>query len=246
MHRTTYIFILFLFSSCNFINPFYDEGDTIETLIELDNFTHIEIHNIFNIEIIEDRESYMIYKGGDKILDEMTYSSLSGILRLDHNFMNWTKNFKMPTLEIHMPLLEGINLYASGNIRSLNQLPGDKLSIDIYEASSTFEINLDISYKELRFHSRGSVGGTFVISGICPKTIFTLNGSTNIQASELISKEVNITHNSLGNAHIYVEDKLIVTFFKSGDIYFKGSPSEIEVKYDQINNQDASGQLIKE
>ena len=241
-----YILCLIILSSCNFINPLHDEGDIIETLIELDDFTHIEIHNIFNIEIIEDTESYIIYKGGEKILDEMTYSSLSGILSLDHSYMNWTKNFKMPTLEIHMPLLEGVDLYASGNIRSLKQLNGDKIIINVYGTAGTYEIDLNINYNHLRFHTRGSVGGTFSVSGICPTTVFTLNGSSNVHASDLISKEVNVIHNSLGNAHIYVEDKLTVTFYKSGDVYYKGSPENIEVKYDQINNQDASGQLIKE
>jgi hypothetical protein len=243
-----YIYILYLIflCSCNFINPFHDEGDTIETVIELDDFTQIEIHNIFNIEIIKDTESYIIYKGGEKILDEMSYSSLSGILRLDHSFMNWTKNFKMPTLEIHMPLLEGIDLYASGNIKSLNQLSGNKLFVDVHEAADTYEIDLNINYNHLNFHSQGSIGGTFAVLGTCPSTIYTLNGSTNIQASDLISKEVNVIHNSLGNAHIYVEDKLNVTFYKSGDTFYKGSPSEIELKYVQINNQDASGKLIKE
>ena len=107
MKKYIYILFLIVFTSCNFINPFHDEGKNIETVIELDDFTQIEIHNIFNIEIVEDSESYILYKGGERILDEMTYSSLSGILKLDHSFMNWTKNLKIPTLEIHMPLLEG-------------------------------------------------------------------------------------------------------------------------------------------
>ncbi|MCZ4693926.1 hypothetical protein DWB61_03545 [Ancylomarina euxinus] len=241
-----YILCLIILCSCNFINPFRDEGDTIETLIELDRFTQVEIHNIFNIEIIEDTESYIIYKGGETILEEMSYSSLSGILRLDHSFMNWTKNFKMPTLEIHLSILESIDLYASGNISSLKQLNGDEIIINIYGTTGTYEINLNINYNHLKFYTNGSVGGTFAVSGVCPTTTFTLNGSSNVQASQLISKEVYVAHNSLGNAHIYVEDKLNVTFYKSGDLYYKGNPKEIEVKYDQINNQDASGKLIKE
>lgn len=241
-----YILGLIILSSCIFINPLHDEGTYIETLIEFDDFTQIEIHNIFNIEIIKDTESYIIYKGGERILDEMTYSSLSGILSLDHSYMNWTKNFKIPTLEIHMPLLEAVDLYAPGTIKSLNLLSGDKIDINVYGTADTYEIELNINYNHLRLHTRGSIGGTFAVSGTCPNSIFTLNGSSNVQASDLISKEVNIIHNSLGNAHIYVENKLTVTFYKSGDIYYKGSPSEIEVKYDQINNQDASGKLIKE
>ncbi len=246
MKKYIYILLLFVFTSCNFINPFHDEGKSIETVIELDDFTQIEIHNIFNIEIIEDTESYILYKGGEKILDEMTYSSLSGILMLDHSFMNWTKNLKVPTLEIHMPLLEGIDMYSSGTIKSLNQLSGDNIFIDVHEASDTYEIELMIDYNSLNFHSQGSIGGTFAASGICPKSVYTLNGSTNVQVSQLKSNNVTVIHNSLGDAHIYAEDKIAVTFYKSGDLYYKGNPDVIDIKYDQINNQDASGKVIKE
>ena len=246
MKKYIYILCLIVITSCNFINPFHDEGKDIETIIELDDFTQIEIHNIFNIEIIEDTESYILYKGGERIFDEMTYSSLSGRLTLDHSFMNWTKNLNIPTLEIHMPLLEGIDLYASGSIKSLDQLSGDKIFIDVHEASDTYEIELKINYNKLNFHSQGSVGGTLNISGTCTKSGYVLNGSTNVQASELKSKDVTVTHNSLGDAHIYAEDKISVTFYKSGNLYYKGNPEEINIKYDQINNQDASGKIIKE
>jgi len=246
MKKYIYILLLIVFNSCNFINPFHDEGKSIETVIELDEFTQIEIHNIFNIEIVEDSESYILYKGGERIFDEMIYSSLSGILMLDHSFMNWTKNLKVPTLEIHMPLLEGIDLYASGSIKSLNQLSGDNIFIDVHEASDTYEIDLKINYNKLNFHSQGSVGGTFNVSGLCPSTVYTLNGSTNVKATELISKTVNVIQNSLGDAYIYAEDILTATFYKSGDIYYTGNPEKLEVKYIQINNQDASGKVIKE
>lgn len=245
MIRFSFILCISVLYSCSFIDPLNNKGKNIETVIEVDNFTRIEPHNIFNIEIVEDSESYILYKGGDNILDKMTYSSLSGILKLDHSFINWSKNFKIPTLEIHMPLLEGIDLYASGTIKSLNQLTGDNLIVNIHESSNTYEIDLNINYNHMKFHSRGSVGGTFAVEGICPTSAYTLNGSTNIQASNLVSKEVSIGHNSLGNAHIYVEDELTVTFYKSGNVYYKGNPENINVKYIQINNQRASGKLIQ-
>ena len=245
MKKYIYILSLITYTSCNFINPFYDEGKNIETIIELDDFTQIEINNIFNIEIVKDSESYIIYKGGERIFNEMKYSSLSGRLSLDHNFMNWTKNLDIPTLEIHLPLLESLDLKGSCNIKSIGQLHGDKLSIYVYDAADVYEIDFNISYNNLNYHSRGS-GVKFIVQGKCPTASYVLNGSANLNATKLVSKNVTVRHNSLGNAHIYVEDKLIVTFFKSGDIYYKGSHSEIEVKYDQINNQDASGQLIKE
>ena len=246
MNRFLYILCLSVLFSCNFINPFHDEGSYVEMVIDLDNFTQIEVHNIFTLDIIPDSESYILYKGGEKILDEMTYSSLSGRLTLDHSFMNWTKNLKIPILEIHMPLLEGIDLYASGTIKNLSQLSGDNLFVMVHESANTYEINLNINYNKLHFHSKGSVGGTFAIEGICPTTTYTLNGSTNLQAYKLISKEVNVAHNSLGDAHIYAEEKITVTFCKSGDLYYKGNPKNIEVNYVKINNQDASGKVIKE
>lgn len=238
------ILCLFIFASCNFINPFRDEGKNIETIIELDEFTHIEINNIFNIEIVEDSDTYIIYKGGERIFDKMKYSSLSGELILDHNFMNWTNRLDVPALEIHMPKLERIDMHSSGTIKSMNQLSGETLFVDVHEASDAYEIILDINYNKLNFHSQGSIGGTFKVSGLCPSTGYTLNGSTNVKATELISTTANVVQNSLGDAYIYTTDKLTAIFYKSGDIYYTGNPEIIETKYVQINNQDASGKLI--
>ncbi|MDE5423813.1 DUF2807 domain-containing protein [Ancylomarina sp. DW003] len=245
MQRVIYILLLFFILSCNFINPFHDEGKDVEKIIELGDFTQIEIHNIFNIVIIEDSETYIIYKGGENVFEDMNYSISDETLKINHNFVNWTNNFNIPILEIHVTNLQRIDTYTPCNISSSNQLTGDKLSINIREESEAYEINLNINFTQLRFHTQNSVGGTFTVSGTCPNAIYTLNGSTNIQTLNLVSNEVHIAQNSLGDAYIYTASKLSATFYKSGDIYYSGNPETIEVKYDQINNQDASGKLIQ-
>lgn len=245
MKKYIYILSLITFTSCSFINPFHDEGENIETIIELDVFTQIEIKNVFNIEIVKDSENYIIYKGGEQIFNEMKYVSQAGRLSLDYNFTNWTNNLEIPTLEIHLSLLESLDLKGSCNIKSIGQLHGDKLSIYVYDSADVYEINFNISYNNLNYHSRGS-GGKFAIRGTCPTASYTLNGSANLNATKLVSKNVTVIHNSLGDAHIYAEDKIAVTFYKSGDLYYSGNPNEIDIKYDQINNQDASGKVIKE
>jgi len=246
MKNYLYTLSLIFLASCNIINPLYDEGEYIETSIEVGDFTQLEVHNIFNIEIIDDTETYVLYKGGENILEQMHYTTENNTLKLDHKFINWANNYKMPTLEIHVPEIEKIHLYSSGYLSSLNQLSGERIEVSIHEEASIYEIDLKIKYASLYFHSQGSASGTIAFSGECTLATYTLNGSTNIQASDLITERIGIVQNSLGDAHIYVENMIRATFYKSGNIYYKGNPEDIEVEYKQINNQDASGKLIPE
>lgn len=246
MIRYLSIVSLFIVTSCQVINPFYDEGNDLETSVDVEPFTIIETHNAFNIVLIQDNLSYIVYKGGETIFKEMSYSSNNHTLKLDYNYLNWANNLKVPMLEIHCPSINQIDLYASGTLISRKQISGEQLNLNIHGESGVNEIELKLGYNKIKFHSSGSVSGTIAFSGECPKAIYTLNGSINIQASELITQETTVAQNSLGDAHIYVENKLTATFFKSGNIYYKGAPKEIEVNYVQINNQDANGKLIKE
>ncbi len=245
MYKYVYILILINLSACSLINPFDDEGKYTEMVLRVDEFSKIEVLNIFNIEIIEDTESYILYKGGENILTKMTYSSTSGLLKLDHNYLNWSRNFKIPTLEIHMPLLEALDLKGSCTLKNQTQLSGKNLSIYVHDSADVYDMDLNVNYQNLRFHSRGS-GGKLSVKGHCPTASYVLNGSANLDATQLISNNVSLTQNSLGNGHVYVDNKLTVLFLKSGDVYYKGEPKEINVSYKQINNQDASGKIIKE
>jgi len=244
MKRYIYILCLFLFASCKLINPLYNEGKHIETSIEIEDFTQLEVQNVFNIEIIADTETFILYKGGENILKEMTYTSKDQILKLDHKFMNWANSFKIPRLEIHTTYVDTINIYSSGSLVSQNQLSAENLTLNINRGAEAYEVNLKVKCSNFRFFATVAAGGSFDFSGECQTASFDLNGSTNIKALNLISEKTTFIQNSLGNAYVFAKDTIKAGFYNSGNIYYKGKPKNIEVKYGKVNHQKASGKLI--
>ena len=133
-------------------------------------------------------------------------------------------------------------------LQKLAPLPlinGEHLYVDITTEAELVEMDLQLNCQSLKFHSHGSVSGGFTFSGTCDIANYTLNGVTNILATDLKSQEVSIGQNGIGDAHVWVENMLNVTIYNSGNIYYKGNP-EITIERIQVNNQNATGQVLQE
>ena len=231
--------------SCTHVNPFEDNGSETEASYEVNSFKNITIEGIFNITIVQDNTYSILFKGGENIFEKFSFSDLENVLTLKHDYSNWLRNLDIPEVEIHCSSLDQIQFNSSSNLRSVGTLTGDKLLILVTEEADIVELNLDLDYQQLRFNSKGSSSGKHILKGKCAISSFTLNSSNNVHANELKSEKVEIGHNGLGNAYIWATDSLSVTFYNSGNVYYRGSPF-ITVKRVQINNQKAIGQVLHE
>jgi len=240
-----YLLILFylLNSSCSFINPLEDSGTETDVLFETKTFNTIVLEGIFSITIIQDDSHSIYFKGGENILDKFSFADQENTLTIKHDYSNWLHNLEIPILEIHCSELKEIKFQTSCNLQTEGTLSGDQLAIFLTEEADIVEMNLNLKFETFSFDSRGSSSGKHTFRGICNNANFTLNSSNNIFANELETDKMRIGHNGLGNAHIWVNDSLNVTFYNSGNVYYKGNP-HITVNRVQVNNQKASGQVL--
>ena len=238
------IFFLFI-SSCSHISPFEGSGSETEATYEIKPFNAIQLEGIFNIVLIQDDTYSIHFKGGENILNKFSFSDHENILILKHDYSNWMHNLEIPMLEIHCSKLDQIQFHNSSKLKTTGTISGDKLLITITEEADIVEVNMNLDLQELRFDSKGSSSGKHLFKGNCPKVSYTLNSSNNVLAQELKSKKIKIGHNGLGDANVWATDSLSVTFYNSGNVYYRGSPF-ITVKRVQINNQKATGQVLHE
>ena len=237
--------LLWFVSACSSFNPFEGEGDYTEKRVELSGITHIENLNIFKIILIQDDEEYVLFKGGENIIEEVSVSLENECLKIDHDYRNLARNFDQIIAEIHLSNIKAITVNSPANISSEGNLSGDYMDINITNDAELVEMDLNINLSSLRFHSHGTPTGKYIFSGNCPTTNFILNGITNIQATDLKSDNVTIAQNGIGEAHVWAEKKLNVTTYNTGNIYYKGNP-EIIINRIKINNQDNDAQVLPE
>lgn len=231
--------------SCDTLNPFEKEGKYTEKVFEFEEIQSIRNKNNFKILIIEDDSDFLILKGGENKIKKCEVNYKNGVVTINHSYKNQLRNYGLIAAEVHVSNLTNITIDAPANIISENTLNGENISIDIASKSELVELDLKLNFASMKFHSRGSASGGYHFSGSCIKANYIMNGITNIFANNLESTEVSIAQNGIGDAHVWTKQSLNVTIYNSGDIYYKGTP-DISVKYIQVNNQNATGKVIKQ
>jgi hypothetical protein len=238
-------FILIIFCSCSKLNLFEKEGKYDEKRYELAAITKIKNHNTFHIEIVQDEEEYLLLKGGENVLKVVTVSFSDQEIILDHQYKNWTRNYDLITAEIHIKNLQTITIDSPAKISNSGTLDGVNLNIDITAEAELVEMNLNLNYASMQFHTHGSVSGGYEFAGICPLANYVLNGITNIKSSNLQSQTISLAQNGIGEAHVWAEEKLNVTIYNIGDMYYKGNPI-VNINRIQVNNQSPTAKVLPE
>ncbi|WP_421920235.1 GIN domain-containing protein [Marinifilum sp.] len=239
------IFVLFCscLLSCDALNPFEAEGEYTKKVFEPGEILNVRNNNNFKIVLVKDDSDYLILKGRENKINGCELSYENGSVSLNHNYKNKLRNFELIIAEVHSSNLNTITINAPAEINSVNVLEGDNLHIDVTSKAELVELSLKLNFESLKFHSHGSVSGGFHFSGNCNVANYTMNGITNILASDLQCQKVRIGQNGIGDAHVWCEQSLYVTIYNSGNIYCKGTP-EVSVNYVKVNNQNATGEII--
>ncbi|NOU59487.1 head GIN domain-containing protein [Marinifilum caeruleilacunae] len=231
--------------SCDGLNPFENEGEYTEKVYETGKILNVKNDNYFRIVFVEDDSDYLILKAGENKIKTCEVRNEDGVLSINHSYKNKLRNYDLIVAEVHSSNLNTITINAPAEISSEGTLEKESLYIDVTSNAELVELNLKLKLESMRFHAHGSVSGGFRLSGTCNKATYTMNGITNILATDLQCQEVSIAQNGIGDAHVWSEQSLDVTIYNSGDIYYKGSP-EIRVEYIQVNNQNATGKVMPE
>lgn len=208
--------ISFLSSSCSNFLFWEGEDERVNRTIEIANIEKIQIESIFYIELIQDEEEYIIATGSEDQLDKLKISSVENTFLFRHDYNNLVKNYTPIKLEIHLKHINSIHINSPSNISSRKPIFGDKLHILITEKSELAEMDLNLNCNALSFHVKGSVNGKYKFKGECPNASYVLNGATNIMALELKSQNVDIAQNSIGEAYLFAEKRLLQKFTTLG------------------------------
>ena len=239
------ILLLAVLCSCDALNPFEEEGEYIEKRIDLPSISGIQNNNIFKIILVEDDDEYVLLKGGENIISKVSIQINEQNVIIDHSHKNIFTNYDQIIAELHLKEFKKIATEAPSNYSTQGTISGDLLDIDVASASELVEMNLSLNYNSLDFHTYGSVAGGYEFKGVCTEAKYVLNGIINIKASQLQTSNTNLAQNGIGEAHIWVENKLNATIYTSGNIYYKGNP-EITIKRVQVNNQSPTAKVIPE
>jgi hypothetical protein len=192
-------------------------GDIIKEDREMGSFDKIELKTYGNIYLKQGDTHALRIETDDNLIDlvktEVKNNTL--IIYADKNICPEKLRFDIIVKDVKV-----IKISGSGNIKCINDLKVNDLSIDILGSG---EIRIPyIEANNIDIEVTGS--GDIAIEGQADRIITEINGSGDVKCLGLIVNEAEVEINGSGDFSIEAVERLFVEINGSGDIMYKGDP----------------------
>ena len=211
--------------------------DTQEVLLE--EFKAIQVHDIFNIILIQDTVHKIVMEGGENLLPHVNTLIRNDTLVIKNSLRcNWLRDYEKVTLSVYFQELDHFVTQAPVNVISRDTIRCDTLQYFAIGEIGEAELILNCSY--FRFDDSYSTLGLFKFSGKAGESRFYVNYGSSLDAGKLVSKKADIYLKTVGDIYVNVTEHLRVWIWGPGNIYYSGNPGLVE-----IIERRSSGELVK-
>jgi len=221
-------FLVALFAAFNFIGCIDDEGNLgctvgsgsiVEETFTITDFKGLELKCSADIFVTQGEDFSVVAESQANILENLELTKAGDVLEINLDGCNRDFDLK---LFITMPEVTFLKVSGSGNITGENLFTSENL---VLRVTGSGKMDLELDYETVNSKITGS--GNLDLAGVCDEFDYTITGSGDTNAFGLISNDGFVKITGSGDAEVFVNELLSVEITGSGDVLFKGNPSEI-------------------
>lgn len=235
-HPLSLLAFLFVVSSCTFISG---QGQIIDKQIDVGQFSSIEVHGSFEVELNQAAVQNVVAHGHENIIEKLNAEVSDNVLHLSlesGNYMDYELAIK-----VDVPTIENIVLSGSGdiNIGTFVGLENVKIDLDgsgdirskgpmevAHQATISLEGSGDI---DLKLKAQNTIAdldgsGNIDLEGKTADLTVSLDGSGDIKTYKLMALNCKASIGGSGDVKVFASEKLDASIDGSGDIRYKGDP----------------------
>ena len=224
------IMLMLVLNSCD-MDSIEGRGDLKTETRVLKPFSKINLDIDAHVIITRDSVQSVRIEAQPNILQVLTTNISNGELDISREVR--ITDYKMITVYISMPNLEGVDVSGSGSIETRGTFSPDKIDLSI---SGSGIINVSLSANEAVANIIGS--GNINLNGSARKFNIDIVGSGDVNAQNMPAENCEVSVQGSGNSKVFAISKLKVDIQGSGNVYYKGKP-------DISNSIAGSGKLEK-
>ncbi|MBN2486266.1 MAG: DUF2807 domain-containing protein [Bacteroidales bacterium] len=196
-----------------------ENNDNQRELKDLSGFTRISFSISGNL-ILTQSDSFLVETEGSPASLDALIILVEGQTLVIKTKPGW-KNLGDVTVNVKMPVVEGLSVAGSGNIHAEGPITSQKIDFSITGSGN-------IEFKKLMAEATNASiagSGNIIISGES-KTSFdaSITGSGNINCENFESSDVNVNITGSGKAKVFAMENLSTNIVGSGDVYYRGRP----------------------
>lgn len=236
MKKYRYLFLIIVVFSLGFNACDTDKnrcmkstGEITTEKIYLDDFNKVQIKSDFEITFITGSEHILSINCGENLIPFISYKIEGKELILENrNTCEWLRKRIKPKLTITCPNLKEITINETCDLKTLDSLYFNTLSIQNWAGILTTDMIL--SGDSLYFRSHASTGD-YKLEGRCNYAYIYNVGNGYFKGRKLFCKDIHAVHKSLGDSEINPIKKLIIEDIKYGKLYSFGTECPEIISY---------------
>ena len=227
---TLFAMVLVASTSCNREDApdcFQRAGEAKTVQRDLDEFYSIELNDYIQYELLDTSYFGVIISAPGNLISDIETQVSDGRLTISNtNRCNFVRSFKNRiTVRICAPDFFDIQNYATGDISSVNELTGNRFSLENRGAAGVQRISLRTDTVNIATHTGVSDA---VLDGACDVVYLFNQGLGKLDARDLQSNYAFVNNSSLNDVYVYSQDYLYGFIQFSGNIYYVGNPEGID------------------
>lgn len=210
------------------------KGPVVSQTFEPGTFERVDMATAGEITIINDGSDFVKITSNENIIRSLRLKVSNGKLHIDAKPMKILQKYDVLDIEVHTSAkLRGLETSASGNIRCTDCLASQA------ELKTSASGAIDVSGIFDDLSAETSASGSITLKGSATHAVYKTSASGNIFGFDCITQHTDARTSASGNIETTVMQKLTGSISGSGNIRYKGDPSQIDV------NDSASGNLEK-
>jgi len=242
-HITLFIAgFFFLFSSCkreNLCDCLKSRGETVIETREVANFTTLSVFDKIDVYFTQDTtltKPIVQVKTGKRLVKNISVKVNENELKIENNnkcnFVRGTHNDV--TVYVTAPYVKYFMQEGVGSIFGTNTVIQDTVSCNIFNSG---DIHMRVKTRAVKSHTHGI--GDLYLEGTANTFFSNITGQGFIHAENFAVPYAYLYYRSNGEAKLNVSWRLDGEIASTGNIYYTGNPSVVNVK---INGK---GKLLK-
>jgi len=195
-----------------------DLGEYIQVRVDSPAFSQLRNDAAVDIVLTQGNGFSIDFEGHELVYDDLEFRVINNKLIIGQHGHYWSS--RKSRVYITVPDLTLMEITSSGDIYGDNRfrIKGD---LELRTAGSgDFDLNLDVT--DLYTTLNGS--GNLYLKGYAGFHELDLDGSGEVRAYSLNTRQTRITHYGSGSAEVYAQNSLYARLRGSGNVYFIGYP----------------------
>lgn len=239
------LFLITSLWSCSYIDNLTASGDVISEDINVPEFKQLVADAPCNIFLQNGHSNTIRMEGFDYLLEDLKLESKDGILTISHPKKDYMQQSKLPTLYIGAELLQKITANTPILLESTDTIKSNHFSIIVNGGAKFTEMDLIIKCQKLTLNVFGNNNiGNNKLAGQVKSANFSIEGSVNLDALNLLCEQVSVAHKSIGDCYTSPIETLKVSTYSAGNTFYKGEPQVEHIRI-EVPYLTSSGEVIK-